>query len=423
MIAILALAADIAATLDLSDRTEVRARSLQQGGTVSGSGPGLSPLGVDVATLGDLRLRATDRRWDYSVAYSVSLIAPDIELGLTPQVLQLASVSATWHDRFVRIGVREDATYGLENSAYLVPTQLPAQTTTPGAPPPSLQAAPAPQTITLGSSRTTLTSGLMFDRRTRASASVEYVLSGGLDTASQAQLPFQTGPRASADFTYAVSRSDTVITAVTAQQSDFSVSACPPPAGPAASISLGGFSASTTCQLSDRIGQVTEGYRHKLSRSAGVSASAGAAVAAVRLHPQDTFGNSFYPIGEASFTDVLTRAGDTVTLFARYWPAVDIRTGLVLSSLQVESTLQEHITRLLALRFATGVAQSIPTDQPAAATILHGDVGVEYQADRSRWLALSLGERMYWQNQNGLGSFLSAFGYVAVTVRERTLHF
>jgi hypothetical protein len=414
MLATLALAADIAATLDLSDRTEVRARSLQQGGTTTTGAPGTAPLGVDVATVGDARLLATDRRWDYSVAYSATLIAPDLELGFTPQALQLASVAATWHDRLVRITVREDATYGIENSAFLIPTQIP-QATTPGgtmAPPPSLQTAPKPGLVTFGSTRTTLTSGFTFDRRTRATVSVEYAVSGGLDSTSQALLPLGSGPRASADFSYVLSRTDAVVTAVTAQQADFSAAPCLAPADP-----------TTTCQISDRVGLATEGFRHRLSKAAGVTASAGAAFAAVRLHPNDSFGTTVYPVGEASFTDVLTKAGDALTAFARYVPTVDPRTGLVLAALQVESTYQQHLTPLLALRFATGVAQSLPTDQPAASSIVHADVGVDYLADRSRWLALSLGERMYWQNQNGLGSFLSTFGYVAVTVRERTLHF
>jgi hypothetical protein len=419
MFAPLALAADVAATLDLSDRMEVRARSLQQSATAApATGAGTAALGIDLANTANVQLRAQDRRWDYYVTYGAALVLPDVELGVTAQPSQFASMGVGWHERRVRLALREDGTYAIQNSAYLLPTSatppaapaqgmmgMPAPTPTP----PALTTAPAPKTITLGTSRTVLATNLLLDPRTRANGSLEYSLSGGLDAGSQAVLPFQMGPRVVVDVSHSLARRDTLGVTASAQQADFSASPCPP-------------TTTGTCQPSDRIAQLTAVERHALSRSSGLTFTAGAATAAARLKPQDGYHYTPYPVAEASYSNILSKERDTLTVTARYFPSVDPTTGLVFAAVQLDSSFVRHMTQYLALLFAAGVSQSVPTDQPAAATIVHADVGAEYAADRYRLLTLSMGERMYWQNQNGLGSFVSAFGYIAVTVRARTLH-
>jgi hypothetical protein len=423
MIATVALAADVAATLDLSDRSEVRTRSTPQLGASGAAGTSsgaAAPFGVDLLTRPEARLRTTDRRWDCSFGYSASLVVPDVELGFAPQVLQLGNAAVTWHDRLVRVTVQEDATYGTENSAFLLPTVQ----TTPGQPPPAAQAAPAPATLTYGYSRTQLSTVIRLDRRTRAIAGVDYLLSGGLDDASRQLLPLQLGPHATAQLEYALSRRDSLVTAASAQQADFSAGPCLPTVG------------TGTCQLSDRLAQLTETYKHALSRSSTASLVGGVAVASVRFRPGDPYGSSYYPAAEASLVETFgARGASSLSLFARVAPFMDVRTGIVLETVQGDVTLGDRLSRHVTLRLAAGGSQNVPTSNPAAATIVHGDFGVDYHVDPTREGAtgegvtgsagpidLSMGERWFWQQQNGFGAFVSAFGYVAVTVRERTLH-
>ncbi len=427
MIATAVLVADVASTLDLSDRSEVRARSTLQtsaNGAPATSAPGAPQLGVDVVTTPEARLHTSDRRWDLNVGYSAGLIAPDVEQGFTPQVLQTGSVAVSWHDRTIRWMVGQDGTYGVENSAYLLPT-TPAAPTAPGQPPATVSTAPRPGTITFGYSRSYVSVAVHLDRRTNVSAGVEYLVSGGLDATSQQQLPEQTGPRATAELDYALSRTDSLATLASGQQADFSAAPC------AAGATSG------TCELSDRIAQATERLRHALSRSMTASLSAGVALTSVRFHSSDAYGDTFFPVVEAGLTDSFgTRGRSSIDLFVRLAPFMDVHTGIVLQSLQGTATLREWLTRHVTLHAATGATQELPTSDPAATFIVYGDVGFDYHVDPSHEgpagaagagapgpIDLSMGERWFLQSENGLGAFVSSFGYIAVTVRERTLHF
>jgi hypothetical protein len=426
MIATAVLAADVAATLDLSDRSEVRARATPPFGTSGAAAPaaGTAAVGVDVVTRPEAHLAAKDRRWDYNLGYSLSLIAPDLETAFTPQVLQLGSASIAWHDRLVRVAVAQDVTYGIENSALLLPTTptaptTPATPTTPAQPPIPVQTAPQPGTLTYGYSRTQLTTAVRLDHRTQALAGVEYLLSGGLDDASRLLLPEQRGPRATAEIDHAVSRRDTLVTAGSAQQADFSPGPCLP------GVDTG------TCELSDRVYQITEAFRHAFSRSSGGSIGAGLAAVAFRLHPYVHYSTTYYPVGEASYNESFGPRGESLlSLYGRVAPFIDVRTGLVLEAVQGDAALADKLSRYVTLRLSAGASQNVPTNNPAAATILRGELAVDYHVEPRREgssygagpIDLTMGERWLWQEQVGFPGFVSAFGYVAVTVREATLH-
>src|SRR5579863_1441809 len=120
MIATAVLAADYAATMDLSGRSEIRARTTQQI-SVPTDQPiptQTTPFGLDVYTLLQVRLHVDDRVWEWLVVYSPWLMLPDLELGVTPQVFQVGGGSVAWHDRLVRLTIGEDGSYGQINSAY-----------------------------------------------------------------------------------------------------------------------------------------------------------------------------------------------------------------------------------------------------------------------------------------------------------------
>lgn len=409
MIALAVLAADVAGTLDLQDVSEVRVRSTPPIGQ-GAPGPNTLPAkGIDLLTRPGATVLLNDRRWEYGLSYQASLILPDVELGFFPEVLQLGSAHVTWHDRFLRVTIGQDGTYGIENSAFLIPTVTP----TPGQLTPPQTAAPA-QAITFAYSRSYATAMLQFDHRTQGGIGVEYLVSGGLDDLSQSILPQQHGPVATAELDHQLTRTDQLVTAATARRVDFSDQPCFSGLTPVAGSS---------CQLSDQLAQITQEIRHKLWRTDTIMVGAGAAVAAVRFHPDDDYGVTFYPVGEASYTKTFGDKGkDEFALTGRYGPYVDIRTGIVLTTLQGEARFLDTISRYLTLHLSVSGGKSFPEDSPAAATIIRGDLTVDYHV--SKRVDLSYGERWLWQEgQAAVGSLMSAYGLLAVTVRERTLQF
>ena len=117
-----------AGTVDLSNRTEVRARDAQ------GQVPNPS---LDLVDLPTARFALRDHTWDTTLDYSALAVLPDVQTTLQPQVVQFGDVGFHWHARHVRIGVVEYASYGEQNSAVLLgAAAAPAATPTPGVPTP-----------------------------------------------------------------------------------------------------------------------------------------------------------------------------------------------------------------------------------------------------------------------------------------------
>lgn len=402
------LAADLAATLDLSDRSEARLRSTQT--TAAGSPP--PTIGFDFFTEPNARLHANDRRWDLTLVYDLSFLAPDLEQGFSPLALQTGSAGVAWHDQRLRLTLTEDATYGLQNSAYLS-TTAPISTPATGVPPTILATVP-PTTLLYGSTRTAIAASDRVDRYTTLTLGAEYFIVGGLDTASQAVLPQQFGERALVTVDTRLSRSDLLTTAATAQHVDFSkTAACVGAPGEVVNTSI-------LCQPSDELAQVVERLQHTLSRTETFTVGIGSAVSAIREQSNTSYHYAYYPVAEATYTDQPDRQGRLV-LSARLAPYIDPRTGVVLNALIGDATFSDRLTHPVTLTVAAGASQNLPTGDPAAASILRAEVGVEYRFTPE--LAVAVGERAFWENENGLGNFVTTLGYVAVTVREPTLRF
>ena len=412
MLAAAVLAADLATTLDLSERTEARLRSTQQPGVAT-------PMALDLLEEPVAQMHSYDRRWDLTLGYSAQLLLPGVQDGLAPLVLQAGNVGVAWHDRQLRLTLNETASYGLENSSYLLSTQAPlgsqATQPVPGQAPSLVPLAVAPPTtILFGTSSTAGTVTYRFDRRTTASVGAEYFLYGGLDAISQATLPEQIGERAFATFDYALTRSDGLQTVLNAQHVDFTQTPCVPPAGQTSDTSV-------LCSPDDDLAQAMELLRHALSRSETVTVGAGAAVAAVREQPDTPHSVSYFPVAQVIYARQLDREGSRLTATARLAPYVDLRTGTVLNALLGDVTLAERLSPYLTLNVSFGGSQNLPAGEPAAASIARGEVSMEYRL--SRQVLLTLGERAFWENENALGEFASAIGFVALTVREPTLRF
>jgi hypothetical protein len=411
MIATAVLAADYAATLDLSDRTEVRARSTQQISAPADQpiSPQTSVLGIDLYTQPQARLLISDRVLDWLVVYTPWLMLPDVELGVTPQLFQVGSASVAWHDRFVRLTLGEDGSYGLINSAYITPAQaVPGQ-------PPTIQPAAEPTTLLLQSSRTYATASVRATRNASFALGAEYLLSGGADAASRAVIPDLHGPRAWASFGYDATRIDHLTTFASVQRADFTTAPCA--AAPGQIVAPG-----TLCAPQDVLGMAEETLTHKLSRTVGLVLGAGVAVATDRLTQDVPYGTVVFPVADASLQVHFGHEGKSIfEIYGRLAPYVNMLYGIVSNYLIAEASLRDELTSRVAIRVALGTAQTLPTDAPAATSLVRGEVELDYRA--SRRVELAMGERVFWQEEVGFGAFASTFGFVGVTVREPTLHF
>jgi len=313
----------IAGTVDLSSRTEARARDAQ------GAVPNPS---LDLVEIPTAHLALRERTWDTGLNYSALAVLPDVQTQLLPQIVQFGDVGVHWHDRRVRLGLAEYVGYGEQNSAVLLATPTgPVTPVTPGVPTPPTAApgvqALTPSAIIFGNSRTVLTSRVQLSRLWSASTSLEYSLAGGLDAASRQTLPFLHGPSGEASVLYALSRIDGLETRVAAQRSESTVGLCSP--------IIQGVFLGETCNPTAETAQLTEAWRRRLTRTAQTSLGVGGSYVHLRLRDEDPFVNRLYPVVQASFTTTFVRprlneeARSSLRIDAQMAPLVDVRTGII----------------------------------------------------------------------------------------------
>jgi hypothetical protein len=228
-------------------------------------------------------------------------------------------------------------------------------------------------------------------------------------------VPFQQGPRAWASFDYDVTRTDRLTTFASAQRADFLTAPCV--AAPGQTVTPGSL-----CAPQDSLAMAEETLSHKVTRTVNLLLGAGGAVTSDRLTPNVPYATTFYPVADASLQVRFGHGGRSIfQIYGRLAPYVNMLDGIVANNLIGEVSLRDELTRRVAVRVSVGAAQTLPTDSTAATSLVHGEVELDVQASRS--VDLAVGERGFWQNELGLGAFVSTFGFVGVTVREPTLHF
>jgi hypothetical protein len=427
MLAAVALFADYAGTVDLSNRTEVRGRHTEN------VDPDKSLDVVDVPTA---RIGLHDRRWDHGLGYSAVLVAPDAQAGLSPQLLQFGDVSTSWHDRRVRLTLSETGSYGESNPGYLLggpplptaPVALPGPAgpggvpVTGGAP---VAAVVPPATIRTMSSRTGLASQVQLSRRWQATSLVEYQMGGGVDEASRATLPFVHGPRAEASATYAATRLDGVESRLSLQHGFTSTGPCSPIL---TNIPLG-----TICAPQTSSAVLTEGWRRRLGHSDTIALGAGASYGTVRLLAGDRPYTRLYPAFRASFdhsapapqaaapdSHQAPRATSALHVEASVTPVVDQRTGVLDERGQASAGLTIPIDGLTLTGTFSG-ARSITSPFIEPVTILTGVLDAGYHV--SRVLELGTGVRYIWQIQSGFPTIAGGAAFVAATLHAPQIRF
>jgi hypothetical protein len=422
------LVADYRGTLDLLDRTEMRLRTTQELAAPAGIVTNAqTDVGYDIFTQPTIRANVTDRRWTFGASYAPSFTFPELETGFTPVILNTGDAHVAWLDRVVTASFTQTASYGQLNGAYLAPVA--AQVPVPGQPP-VVTAVPAPVTIKYVASRTTGSLGIRLDPRNQVTASAEYDVTGGTDTPSRLVVPEQYGPRANVTYEYLFSQRDALLTTALYQNTAFNGLQCLP--------ANGNPNALFACSPENHIFEAGEAMRHRITREAAIALGAGVASSVSRQQDFEPFQTTFYPTGEALFSLAFARPseeaygspsadGDAAILASslrisgRLAPLVDIRTGNVYNAVDVEGGLVVPASMRVALRVSSGYLQYLPAGSTGAVSLVHGDAEIDFAPART--VTFALGDRIVWQEQIGYGTFLSSYGFLAVTVREPRLTF
>lgn len=399
-----------AGTLDVSNKTEIRARATQ-------GAPPPNPS-LDVADGPVARLRLTDRRWDFTLGYSALALLPDLEIGVSPQLLQSGDARVAWHDRHVSIRLSELATYGDLNSSYLLgggpapPVPPTITTVTPAGN--GVQALPAPTTIQYGSSRTALASDLVMSRRWGASLTVDYVVQGGVDQASRAVLPLLREPRGQASIDYSLTRTDRLGTRAAVLRADSLAAPCSP--------SIVGAPADGVCEPTVEEAQLEEAWKHGFTRTLDGSLAAGAGLLQMRLQPQQPFVRSILPVARATLTHSEGVAEDArrVAFEALLAPVLDLTTGMLDERVQGTASATIPIRRV-KLEGSLALARSVESRFIQPGTYFRVSVDVEYRV--SRTFGVGVGAYYAWQAQEGIGTFSGEIVSAHATARIPTLRF
>ncbi len=441
MIALAVLAAQYAGTLDVFDtsRLDVRGTNPPTAVTVANQ-PEKIELAADASTIASARLHLDNRRWDFTLSYSGSFTAPDLELEFddvpstytAPVQLHSGTAAVGWHDRFVSVAVFETGSYGQLDTVFPYQSPTAQAVGTPGQP--TTGQTPPAQTgmgttamgtptlfqsqnvVSFVSSNTIGTVSWVAGRRTTLTLAGGYLVAGGvghLKNGEDARLivPEQYGPLVSASLTQTLTRVDALSTTANALLTT-TAGACFPPLSP-----------TLFCDTYSPIGQVEETFRHQLSRRESLSIGAGAGAA---VEPTPTGGRelAILPVGGVVYSETLRPKGpDSLSLAAQLAPQVDIRTGLASDRIQLLAFLSRQIDPKVTLTVTAGFLRSIPfpnNDFPL--TAINGAIEARWRV--SPLLDILVGDQEAWQEQVGYPPpLVTSIAYVSVTVRAPTLHF
>lgn len=362
-----------AGTLDHGGRAELRLR---------GDGD-QTVFDVEVRPRAELGVRS--RTWEVGLGYAPRLTLRQIDLRSSFEMLHTGTLSAAWYGPRTAVSLRGSARYGVESFSSLAME---------GPDPSSPQIDRVPQTARVD--YTALRAGVTVTRRASRRwllrGSLEWQLGGGLDDASRAVVPFQSGPRGSLAAEVAATPRDRFVSALDAYHVAFST-------GSEATVVT-----------------ASEAWRRTLSRRAEATFRAGVAGTMSRGSADDPRSFQPYPVGEATVAYGLP--ADRVEVRASVWiaPVVDRLSGLVDERLQGAVGGSWDITPLLTLRGRIGAAQSVPWASDQAIRLLLGDVAMSVKVTER--VQAHAGTRGALQEPRGASQWIF---FAAVTFDAQTL--
>ncbi len=355
----LPVCADIAAVVMVSDRTEARVRV---------SGDDSATLGLDLETAPELRLQLASPRMRYVLNYTPRATLWDVGAdAFAPTLLHAAAARIEWLERNSRFSLEQTAAYGGVNFSAR------AQTPGPDGTLPDAEVVPGARVVDFAESTTTLASRLTF-RRWVTDLSVGYQLGGGATREAREDLPFQQGPFAAASVAHALTRTDELVTTLSASQATYS-------SGPQSILS-----------------ELDERWRHLWSRVTSTELTLGVSEARVRASDQEVRRREIYPVAEAAFERQFAVGGGRGALRAssRLGPAVNRLLGTVDQRIQGTLALTDARGRFASHAYLTA-AQSVPATGIDAVRVIQAEVGAA-QATRDT-ITLDGGVRGLWQEQ------------------------
>lgn len=408
--------ADVAGTLTVSDRSEVRLRLYQ----------GETQPGVDTVNAPGVRLDMAGERVSYSLAYSPSLTLVDMELGLDPLVFQTVSAGMSWLvARHFRLSLGEDASYGLQNYTFLTPTAAP--TAVPGAPPPTtptpaLQLLPGAETLLYGSSRSSATMQLQAARHLQIALLPSYFVGGGLDVASRDEIPRQNTPRLELDVTGILDRRDSLTTTVAATDTAFTSRPCDPTTGGDPTIASLELTPNARCKPHNDLLEASEIWRGRLTRVDDLALFAGATGAHVRLDPGGDR-EILFPTGGATlihhFHDEEGTRGE-ISVDVRVAPIIDVRFGTIDQRAQAVLACKWKGPRS-TITVGAGATESLPPTELGAVTYLGVSGEMLHALGTDKRFEIGGGYRGAWQTQAPASPFFSNVFYAAFVYHEPAL--
>jgi hypothetical protein len=387
MIAALPVAADIR-TLELMDTTEARVR----GGTGE-------QAAFDLSTIPSATLLWAGHHWQLTASYAPYFTATNIvPPPVAVELLQTGTLATSWRGRFSSLTLSESGSYGTENTAYLT---IPAPTTAGSQ---QVVNGSQPGFIQFAQSTSTLAGTYARSLRWGFSATANYLVYGGLDTAGREVIPFQHGPSADARVTYAFSHVDGVFVDANYWMIDTAEGPCLVPG-----VAL------TTCAPDGLMGSLTLGLRHSFSRATDAALAAGASVVRSRVDPTFLYTMGYYPAAIATYEHRfgLEARPSLLRFDAQLGPVVDIRSGAVDNRAQLSGTLT-WFDRLRVVTGGFGAAHSLGDVLEPPSTIFFLTSQLDYHVTRR--LTLSLQASYYWQYQEDAAPGTSVLSSAIVTL-------
>ncbi len=376
MLTALAIALDLAGTVTLSDRTEIRARA-----------PGTyGPASVDVETVmtGGLTLRS--RRFRLALGYAPHLAVSDAGTAAAqPTVVHTGQARAGWIGRRARRSLVESGSYGRVDLAATSPSPEPR------GPPLRAELVPSSQLLLLASSTTTLAAGLTLHRWTIA-ARAGYELSGGADADARRSLPLLAGPFGEASTDYALSRVDHAVATLSAAKTTSS-------SGPEAALV-----------------DATLSHRRRWSRATETWLTAGVSEARMAVTSLASPSSAAYPVAEVGLARRAIASGRvSPRASVRLAPIINPLTGLV--DEWAQTTLGARLQRgRLTARGFLGASRSVSANGPSAGSLVSGELSAAYGV--TKIVAFDAGVRGLWQRQEATGATLSvATLFIGATLR------
>jgi hypothetical protein len=323
---------------------------------------------VETTPSATVRVRA--RGWELTLGYMPRFTLRDAVGALSPDALHSGAITAAWHLKRLTLGARGDFAYGTQSYTSLALGPGPITGVTP------IDRLPPSATVGYVASSAGLTLRYAASRRWIGHGRFEYALAGGVDAIAREALPLQSGPRAAVGAEGALTRKDHLDSAMEISRTTFS-------SGPEHDVL-----------------ELSEAWRHALGRTTETTLGGGAALISGRGASGGA--TRAYAVAQAALAHGLPTRGLETRLSLRYAPVLDRLSGAVDPRLQATAAATLHLSHSTAARGQLSLAQSIPTLQDGAVTLVIGEAALSTRIDRA--VQLEVGTRCALQRVRSIGA-------------------